>query len=49
VPPGSNIYFLNYLAGDLLNEDRGIPPYDDPDWGWMKEDWEGERMSLPVF
>jgi 5-deoxy-glucuronate isomerase len=49
VPPGSNVYFLNYLAGDLLDEERGIPPYDDPNWGWMKEDWEGNPMSLPIF
>lgn len=49
VPPGSNVYFLNYLAGDLLAEDRGIPPYDDPNWAWMKEDWEGNSLNLPVF
>ncbi len=47
-PPGSNIYFLNYLAGDLLDEARATPPYDDPDWGWMKEDWSGKAMTLPV-
>jgi 5-deoxy-glucuronate isomerase len=49
VPPGSNVYFLNYLAGDLLSEDRGTPPYDDPNWAWMKEDYEGNKMKLPVF
>ena len=48
VPPGSNVYFLNYLAGDLIADDRAKPPFDDPDWGWMKEDYEGGRMSLPV-
>ena len=49
VPPGSNVYFLNYLAGDLFDDERRTPPYDDPNWSWMKEDWEGERMSLPLF
>ncbi len=47
-PPGANVYFLNYLAGELLDEARGTPPYDDPDWGWMKDDWEGKAMALPV-
>ncbi|RMG99863.1 MAG: 5-deoxy-glucuronate isomerase [Chloroflexi bacterium] len=49
VPPGSQVYFLNYLAGELLDEARGTPPYDDPDWGWMKEDYEGNMLKLPVF
>lgn len=49
VPPGSQVYFLNYLAGELLDTDRGTPPYDDPDWAWMKEDYEGNRLTLPVF
>lgn len=49
VPPGSQVYFLNYLAGELLDEKRGTPPYDDPDWGWMKNDYEGNKLDLPVF
>lgn len=49
VPPGSNVYFLNYLAGDLLDDDRGIPPLDDPNWAWMKEDYEGGKWTLPLF
>ena len=49
VPPGTNVYFLNYLAGKLLDEARGTPPYDDPNWAWMKEDYEGNKMALPVF
>lgn len=46
--PGSNIYFLNYLAGDLLDEARATPPLDDPDFAWMKQDWDGRRLRLPV-
>lgn len=49
VPPGSQVYFLNYLAGDLLDEDRSTSPYDDPNWAWMKDDWEGNPLNLPVF
>ena len=30
--PGSNVYFLNYLAGELLDGERATPPYDDPDY-----------------
>ena len=46
--PGSNMYFLNYLAGDLLEEARATPPLNDSDFAWMKQDWDGKRMSLPV-
>lgn len=47
-PPGSNVYFLNYLAGEPEDEARGIPPFDDPDWGWIKEDWEARALDLPA-
>jgi 5-deoxy-glucuronate isomerase len=46
--PGSNMYFLNYLAGDLLDEARATPPVDDTDFAWMKQDWDGKRWTLPV-
>lgn len=49
VPPGSQVYFLNYLAGELLDDDRGTPSYDDPDWAWMKNDYDGNKLSLPLF
>ncbi|MDW8326386.1 MAG: 5-deoxy-glucuronate isomerase [Anaerolineales bacterium] len=45
--PGSNMYFLNYLAGDLYDEARATPPVDDSDFAWMKQDWEGRRLTLP--
>lgn len=47
--PGSNMYFLNYLAGDLLDGSRSTPPLDDSDFAWMKQDWDGKRMSLPAM
>jgi 5-deoxy-glucuronate isomerase len=46
--PGCNMYFLNYLAGDLLDEARATPPLDDADFAWMRRDWEGGRLSLPI-
>jgi 5-deoxy-glucuronate isomerase len=46
--PGSNIYFLNYLAGDLLDEARATPPYDDPQYVHLKGNLDNAAMSLPV-
>lgn len=46
--PGANMYFLNYQAGDLLDEQRGTPPYEDPAHVWIKEDWEKNVLRLPV-
>ncbi len=46
--PGSNVYFLNYLAGDLLNEARGTPPFDDPDYAWIKDRWTENVLKLPI-
>ena len=47
--PGSNIYFLNFLAGDLLDEARATPPYDDPNFAWIKQDWEAKPIPLPIL
>ena len=47
-PPGSNVYYLNYLAGELLDEARATPPKDDPDWAWMREDWAGKPITIPI-
>jgi len=47
--PGSNVYFLNYLAGELIDDARGTPPFDDPEWAWMKENWTGNAMKLPIM
>ncbi len=47
--PGSNLYFLNYLAGELIDENRKRPPTDDPDYAWLKEDYTGNLMQLPLM
>ena len=48
--PGSKMYFLNFLAGKLYDDDRATPPLDDSDWAFMKEGkWAHNRFSFPVF
>lgn len=46
--PGCNMYFLNYLAGDLQDDERARPPVDDEDFGAMKHDWLGGAWDLPL-
>ena len=47
--PGSNLYFLNYLAGELIDDARKTPPYDDPDYAWLKDDLTRNLMRLPLM
>lgn len=48
--PGSKMYFLNYLAGELYDEQRATPPLDDSDWTFMKHDkWNHNRFKIPCF
>jgi 5-deoxy-glucuronate isomerase len=46
--PGANMWILNFLAGDLVDDDRARPPYFDPRTTWITEDWSGGRVSLPA-
>ena len=47
--PGSNLYFLNYLAGELVDDERKEPPFDDPDYAWLKADYTRNLMRLPLM
>lgn len=48
--PGSNIYFLNYLAGELLDDERARPPYDDPRYAYLRGNWDAAKpLQLPIF
>lgn len=47
--PAANMYFLNYLAGELRDAARGTPPVEDTDHVWIKADWSGGVLRLPVF
>ena len=46
-PPGSNVYYLNYMAGEALGAARATPPVDDADWAWMRGDWAGKPFAIP--
>jgi 5-deoxy-glucuronate isomerase len=46
--PGHNMWILNFLAGDLVADDRATPPYFDPSTTWITERWEDGRLDLPV-
>jgi 5-deoxy-glucuronate isomerase len=48
VSPGSNMYFLNFLAGDLLLDERVTPPCFHADHTWITDDWEAGAWGLPV-
>ena len=45
--PGSHMYFLNYLAGELQDEARSTPPCFHPAYTWIENDWEANGWVLP--
>ena len=47
--PGSTMYFLNYLAGKLVGDERATPPVDDPDHAWLKDNWDAYDVKLPLM
>lgn len=46
--PGSNMWILNFLAGEPIGGERAQPPYFDPATTWITEDWTAGRLELPV-
>ena len=46
--PGANMYFLNYLAGELRDEERSRPPCFDSPFTWITKDWGAARLALPT-
>jgi 5-deoxy-glucuronate isomerase len=46
--PGHNMWILNFLAGDLIGEERATPPYFDPETTWITEDWSRGAVELPI-
>ena len=46
--PGSNMYFLNYLAGELIGDDRRTPPCFMAEHTWIEADWKAGEWGLPV-
>jgi 5-deoxy-glucuronate isomerase len=47
--PGANMYFLNYLAGELVGDDRSTPPCFHSDHTWIESDWGHGAWDLPVI
>ena len=46
--PTSHMYFLNYLAGDLLDDARATPPCFHSDYVWIHDNWDVGSWRLPV-
>ncbi len=46
--PGSNVYYLNFMAGEAVGQARATPPVDEAAWAWMREDWGGQALKLPI-
>jgi 5-deoxy-glucuronate isomerase len=45
--PGHNMWILNFLAGELIGEQRRTPPYFDPSTTWIVDDWSRGLIELP--
>jgi 5-deoxy-glucuronate isomerase len=46
--PGHNMWFLNYLAGEPVDDERAIPPFFQPEYAWIDGRWDEGAWSLPV-
>ena len=42
--PGTNAYYLNFLAGDV----RPISAVNDPEYDWVASNWNGNPISVPI-
>ncbi|HEY0789744.1 MAG TPA: 5-deoxy-glucuronate isomerase [Chthoniobacterales bacterium] len=42
--PGTNAYYLNFLAGDV----RKINAVTDPHYEWVSKNWEGNPIAIPL-
>jgi len=47
--PSSNMFFLNYLAGELQNEERITPPCFHEAYTWIQDDWDAGAWTHPVI
>ena len=46
--PGANMYFLNYLAGEPVGDERSTPPCFHSDFTWIESDWGEGAWELPI-
>ena len=42
--PGTNAYYLNFLAGDT----KPVVQLNDPAYAWVADDWTGRPIAIPV-
>lgn len=42
--PGTNAYYLNFLAGDT----KPVSLLVDPDYAWVADDWSGRPITIPL-
>jgi 5-deoxy-glucuronate isomerase len=42
--PGTNAYYLNFLAGDV----RRISAVNDPEYDWVATNWSGNPITVPI-
>jgi 5-deoxy-glucuronate isomerase len=42
--PGTNAYYLNFLAGDV----RRISAVNDPEYDWIATNWTGNPITVPI-
>ena len=42
--PGTNAYYLNFLAGDT----KPVTQLNDPAYAWIVDDWAGRPISIPL-
>ncbi|HTW97558.1 MAG TPA: 5-deoxy-glucuronate isomerase [Acidimicrobiales bacterium] len=47
--PGTNMYFLNYLAGEPTGADRARPPCFDARHTWITSAWDAGSLELPTL
>ena len=45
--PGNHMFFLNYLAGELVDGERVTPPCFHADHTWIEQDWDAFGWELP--
>ncbi len=45
--PGSHMFFLNYLAGELVDGARVTPPCFHEAYTWIEDDWDALGWDLP--
>ena len=42
--PGTNAYYLNFLAGDT----KPVTQLNDPAYAWIVDDWAGRPIAIPL-